>query len=419
MTELYYKREDCRLCGSRDVDLVIHLEPMPIATPNFKVLDSTENASVFKDAVPLELFLCRNCGHLQILHVGNREIQYSNYVYTTSVSLGLREHFARYAEAIDTRLGFPNGSMVMEFGSNDGTLLRYFKDRGKSVQGIDPAAKIAEAATKSGIPTVASFFSHDVAKQIKSDHGPAKILFANNVLANIDDLEDIALGIRELIDTDGVFVSETQYGADVIVHTLLDTVYHEHLSYFNVKPLKSFFSRYGLQLVDVERIDTKGGSIRIIVQHQDGPFTQTASVDDMIAEEEAAGFYGSEIYAGFATNVANIKSELMNIITEQNSQGKSVAGYGVSVGTTAMLPQFALTDKIDFFLDDDPTKTSFLSGPGYNIPVYGPDEIYKQSPGAIIVFAWRYAPNIIPKHQRYVDSGGKFVIPLPRVQIKV
>jgi hypothetical protein len=418
MTDLYFKRDTCRLCNSTDVELVIPLQPMPIATPNFQVPDGTDETAVFKDAVPLELYLCRACGHLQILHVGNREIQYSNYVYTTSISLGLREHFARFAEQVTSRFDFGDRAMVMEFGSNDGTLLRFFKERGKQVMGIDPAKAIGAAATAAGIPTVTAFFSEAVARGIRAEHGPAKILIANNVIANIDDMDDIALGVHALLDTDGVFVSETQYGVDVIDHTLLDTVYHEHLSYFNVKPLAQFFARHGMALVDVEHIDTKGGSIRFYVQHEGGPLEQSARMRDMIKAEEDAGFYEADIYRKFTKDVTDVAENLQRIVAEQKALGKTVAGYGVSVGTTAMLPQFSLAGDIDFFVDDDPNKDPMLSGPGYDIPVFGPDEIYARMPGAIIIFAWRYAPNIIPKHARYTESGGIFVVPLPRVRVE-
>ncbi len=416
MNELYFKRDNCRLCGSTEVELVIPLQPMPIATPNFQVPEGTDETAVFKDAVPLELYLCSDCGHLQILHVGNREIQYSNYVYTTSISLGLREHFARFAKQVDQRLDFPEGSMVMEFGSNDGTLLRFFMERGKRVLGIDPAKAIGAAATSAGIPTVTAFFSEAVATDIRAEYGPAKILIANNVIANIDDLDDIARGVRALLDKDGVFVSETQYGVDVINHTLLDTVYHEHLSYFNVKPLQTFFARHGLELVDVERIDTKGGSIRFYVQLQGGPLAEAAGVSELIELEKAEGFYAPTIYEKFTKDVGAVAEDLQRIVAGQKALGKSVAGYGVSVGTTAMLPQFSIAGDIDFFVDDDPTKAPMLSGPGYDIPVLSPDEIYTRMPGAIIIFAWRYAPNIIPKHARYTEAGGKFVVPLPQVR---
>ena len=418
MAELFFKRETCRLCASNDLEIVVKLEPMPIATPNFKVTETIKNTGIFNDAIPLELCLCKHCGHLQILHVGNRKLQYSNYVYTTSVSLGLQAHFKDFAKKIDSKTAFPNGSTVVEFGSNDGTLLQFFKDRGKHVVGIDPAVDIAQSATNSGIPTINGFFSEQAAKDILRDHGRAKILIANNVIANIDNMEDIAKGIKILLDEDGIFVAETQYGVDVIEHMLLDTIYHEHLSYFNVKPLKMFFERHDMQLIEVELINTKGGSIRITAQHKGGPRYASPIVEELILKEDTDGFYDVAIYNQFVKKISAIRGELSHIVQKQRSDGQSVAGYGVSVGTTTMLPQFGLTSEIDFFVDDDPNKNPSLNGPGYNIPVFTPDEIYSRRPGVIIIFAWRYAPNIISHHERYLKGGGIFLIPLPHIQCK-
>jgi len=390
---------------------------MPIATPNFCVPGADREAPVYRKGVPLELYLCLDCGLSQVLHVGNPDVQYGNYVYTTSLSLGLPEHFVEYAKAVLAVRKPAKDSLIVEFGSNDGTLLRCFKAEGMQVTGIDPAKAIAEAATKSGIETYNAFFSPDVAETIKNAHGSASVLIANNVLANIDDLIPVALGVKALMAPDGIFVFETQYGADVIRDMLLDTVYHEHLSYFNVKPLAVFFERHGMQVIDVEHIWTKGGSIRVTVQHQDGPGEIGDAVTKIIAEEGAQGMNELDCYRGFADRVAALRETLIAIADEQHAQGRTVGGYGMSVGTTTLLSQFGLTDKIEFLFDDDPDKESHLSGPGYDIPVLGPDAVYDKNPGIIIVFAWRYAEPIMAKHDKYLDAGGKFIVPLPDIVI--
>ena len=417
MTDLYYKRDNCRLCGSSNVDLAVPLNPMPIATPNFRVPGADRDAPVYREGVPLELYLCRDCGHSQVLHVGNPDVQYGNYVYTTSLSLGLPEHFVEYAKAVLAVRKPEQDSLIVEFGSNDGTLLRCFKAEGMRVVGIDPAKAIAEAATTSGIETYNAFFSTDVAEMIKAAHGPASVLIANNVIANIDDLDPVALGVKALLARDGIFVFETQYGADVIRDMLLDTVYHEHLSYFNVKPLAAFFERHGMQIIDVEHIWTKGGSIRVTVQHAGGPGEVSGAVTEIIAEEDGQGMNDLSSYQGFAGRVEALRENLIAIADEQHAKGKTVGGYGMSVGTTTLLSQFGLTEKIDFLFDDDPDKETHLSGPGYDIPVLGPDAVYDKNPGVIIVFAWRYAEPIMAKHDKYLDAGGKFIVPLPDIAV--
>jgi hypothetical protein len=418
MNTLYYKRDDCRLCGSQNVAIVLPLEPMPIATPNFRVLDASADSMVFTDAVPMDLFLCRDCGHLQILHVGNPDIQYTNYVYTTSLSLGLREHFSQYAREVIERIRPRVGSLVVELGSNDGTFLHFFKvDHGMAVLGLDPAREIARQATLSGIETIEDFFDPEIARQIRETKGPAKIVVANNVIANIDNIADWMTGVRELLASDGVFVFETQYGLDVITKNLLDTVYHEHLSYFNVKPLDAFFAGLGMEMIDVQRIWTKGGSIRVTAQLAGGALPRSAAVSAFAADEIAQGAYEPDLYRRLGDDIGTIRRDLKTIIAEQRKAGKAVAGYGVSVGTVTLLPQFQLTRDIAFLVDDDPKKDPILVGPGYSIPVLPPKAIYERNPGAVIVFAWRYIDPIAHKNKEYLQRGGKFVLPLPKVSV--
>lgn len=388
---------------------------MPIGTPNFQVPNASADDPVFRTAVPLELYLCRECGHLQILHVGNPEIQYRHYVYTTSISLGLREHFATYANDVISRHAIAPGSLVVELGSNDGSLLGFFKERGMKVQGVDPAVDIAKRATQNGIETIADFFTDEVGAQIRQTRGAASVVIANNMIANVDNLDPLVIGVRDVLASDGLFIFETQYGLDVTEKNLLDTVYHEHLSYFNIKPLTRFFKRFGMEVIDVQHIWTKGGSIRVTVQRSDGSRTPSGEVARFIAEEDRLGVDQPSYYAAYQRKIAAIRDELVAIADACHARGQSVAGYGISVGTTTLLPQFGLENKIDFLVDDDPNKGNVMTGPGYDIPILPPATLYERKPGVVVVFAWRYVDPIRAKHARYFAEGGKFVVPLPSI----
>jgi len=387
---------------------------MPIGTPNFQVPDASVDDPVFRSAVPLELYLCRECGHLQILHVGNPEIQYRHYVYTTSLSLGLRDHYATYANDVIGRHAIAPGSLIVEIGSNDGSLLGFFKERGMQVLGVDPAVDIARRATEKGIETIADFFTDKVGDRIRKARGAARVVIANNMIANVDDLDPLVTGVRNLLAPDGLFAFETQYGLDVTEKNLLDTVYHEHLSYFNIKPLTRFFARFGMDVVDVQHIWTKGGSIRVTVQHA-GASKPSSEVARFIAEEERLGVDQPSYYASYSSRIAAIRNELVGIADACHARGQQVAGYGVSVGTTTLLPQLGLENRIDFLVDDDPKKGNVMAGPGYDIPILPPAALYDRRPGVVIVFAWRYVDPIRAKHARYFADGGKFVVPLPSV----
>lgn len=415
MRPLYRPLTECILCRSTALEVAVPLAPMPIATPTFAVpthLRGNEDAFA---AAPLDLMLCTGCGHLQTSTVIDPEFNYSNYVYKTASSLGLVDHFRGLAERVRERLSPKAGDLVVEIGSNDGSLLRFFHERGQRVLGIDLAEKIAQAATAAGIPTLARFFNPALAREIAAQHGKATVMLANNVIANVDDVSQFTKGLDPLLAPDGCFVFETQYGADVIDRLLLDTVYTEHLSYFMVRPLASHFAAHGYQVIDVERIATKGGSIRVTVQRKGGPRPVTAAVGAIIADEERRGMFGHAYYQAFARRVQDTGARLNAIVDAEEQKGRFVAGYGVSVGTSTLLHQFRLVGRIRCLFDDNPEKETHLRGPGYAIPVLPPSAVLEQNPGAIIVFAWRYADPIIAKQQTYLTKGGRFVIPLPEV----
>ena len=413
----YKHRADCRCCRSTVLTAVVRLPGMPIATPNFRVLDETRMSQLYREAVPLDLYLCADCGLLQISDVGNPVIQYREYVYRTTKSLGLSEHFTSYAREISESLNLRSDAFVAEIGSNDGTLLRAFQQRGMRVLGVDPAKNIAHDATKSGIETLPEFFDEAIGRKIQNKYGTADVVIANNVFANIDDIEGFVRGIAKVLGPDGIFVCETQYGKDVIEKLLLDTIYHEHLSYFNIQPLAILFDRCGLELIGVKLIATKGGSIRVTAQHRGAERPKGSEVAAMIAKEIADGFLAPARYIVFQSAVADLVRQLTEILDDLAPAGAKVAGYGASVGTLALLAQLGLMDRISYLVDDDSDKEAVISGPGYDLPVRTREYLAKDQPPAVVVFAWRYIDSILKNNSDYVAAGGRFVVPLPSVLV--
>jgi SAM-dependent methyltransferase len=391
----------------------VPLQPIAMATPNMNLKVVAERYDGVSQAlVPLDLYLCRECGHLQLLDIIDPEIQYSHFKYTTSISLGLPEHFRKLADELIASTGAKPGALVVEVGSNDGTLLRPFRERGLKVLGIDPAQETAQLASASGIPTLADFFTRKLAEEIAQKHGHAAVIIANNTFANIDDLADVTAGIKQLLAPDGVFVFETSYGADVVEKFLIDTVYHEHLSYFMVRSLTEFFRRHGLELYDVQQIWTKGGSLRGFVKHANDRRPITPAVGAMSERERALGLDDFAPYRKFASHIAGIRTELDRLVKEYRTDGRKIAGYGASVGTVTLVQQFGLGSVLDFIADDNPL-TDAIIGPGYRIPVLRPEALEERKPELVLIFAWRYAEPIRAKNLRYVESGGRFVTLLP------
>jgi SAM-dependent methyltransferase len=398
------------------VEVAVPLQPIAAATPNMDLRAvAQQHADVAQVSVPLDLYLCRDCGHLQILDVIDPEIQYTHFQYTTSISLGLPEHFRKLADELIALSQAKPGSLVVEIGSNDGTLLRPFQERGLKVLGIDPARGTAMRATRAGIPTLADFFTSKLADEIVRTHGRAAIVIANNTFANIDDLADVTTGIERLLAPDGVFVFETSYGADVVAKFLLDTVYHEHLSYFMVRSLIGFFRRHGLELYDVQHIWTKGGSLRGFVKPAKDARPIAPSVAAMAERERSLGLDGLAPYRNFAAHIGGLRTEIGRIVADYRRRGEKIAGYGASIGTVTLVQQFGLGSVLDFIADDNPL-TDAIIGSDYRIPVLPPAALDDRKPSLVVILAWRYAEPIKAKNMRYVENGGRFLVPLPDVK---
>lgn len=411
MTDLVRLRRTCRLCGSEKLELCVPLAGMPIVSPNVGDVGAADET---QRIAPLDIYLCRECGLTQLLHVVDPALIYRNYLYHTAVSKGLADHFYRLSAVVMTRLSLKPGDMVVEFGSNDGTLLSFFKAAGMAVAGVDPATAIAREATSRDIPTRADFFGARVAGEMRHQAGAAKAIIANNVVANIDDLDDVFEGVRTLLDRDGAFVFETQYALDVFERTLLDVIYHEHLSYFAVRPLVLRLETRGLRLFNVERIESKGGSVRFWVQRADAGRAVDPAVAQLVDLEERTGLYDNGYYRQFTGRIATIEKTLRRMIADVKKDGRELAAYGTSVGCAALIHQFDLAKDLDFLVDDSPFKDR-LEGPGYDLPVLLGDALAARNPALVVILAWRYAGTIAARQSAYLDAGGKFVVPLPAI----
>lgn len=412
MRDHVHRRDTCRLCGSKDLELVIKLTPTPVGDAYVPA----DKLKIIQETYPLDLYLCKNCGHVQMLDIVDPEILFGEYTFVTSSSPGLVEHFRKAAEELTRRTAFPAGSLVVEIGSNDGVMLRFFKDKGMRVLGIDPARDIAKKATEAGLETLPTYFTYELAKKIKDKYGPASMIIANNVFAHVDDLVDIAKGIQHLLAPDGIFVFEVSSLIDVMQKMLFDTIYHEHLSFHSLKPLQTFFSKYGMELIDVSGIPTKGGSMRGIVQLAGGKRQMSRSVDEMIELEKSLGIDKAETFREFAARINKVKSELLALLKGIKAKGKTIAGYGASVTVTTLVYNFELGPFLSFIVDDNRSKQGLFS-PGYHIPVLSPQELRDKRPDYVIILVWNYAPQIMKKNQAYLDRGGHFIVPLPGVKV--
>ena len=414
MTDLIIvnNRDRCRLCECNDLERVFQLTP----TPPANAFVPPKKLSIVQKCFPLDVYQCVNCSHVQLLIVIDPEYLFQDYVYVSGTSPVFVKHFKEYAESIVSYFGIPKDSFIVDIGSNDGTLLKFFQDYGMRVLGIDPAIEIAKKATEEGIETLPLFFGNELACNIRDERGPATVIAANNVFAHSDNLIGFAQAVRELLAWDGVFVFEVSYLVDVYERVLFDMTYHEHLSYHLVHPLQSFFETQGLQLIESIRVDTHGGSLRGIVQLAGGPRKVGKSVSDLVRLESKLELDKPETLKLFGNRIDELGKKLQKLIRDLKSNGKSIAGYGAPAKATTLMYHFGLgPDILDFIVDDSPLKQGLYS-PGLHIPVLPSSALYEKNPDYVLILAWNFADFIMNNNLAYSKAGGKFIIPLPTIQ---
>jgi SAM-dependent methyltransferase len=345
---------------------------------------------------------------VQLPVIVDPERLFRNYVYVSGTSPSFVAHFERYAQAMIAEHGLSPGDLVVEVGSNDGTLLRFFQQAGMRVIGVDPAKAIAESATKAGIETWPTFFNRKIAREIHEVEGPAALVLANNVFAHADDLKEIALAARDLLDpARGRFVFEVQYLVDLVEKTLFDMVYHEHLSYHSLAPLIPFFDSMAMTLMDAEHVDTHGGSIRCTVS----PRKMRPMSDRLLGmlKVESVALAG-DVFGKLRTRIEQAGQKVRAFMAEHVE--RPLYGYGAPAKLTTLSYQFGIeSDVLDCVIDDSPWKHGRLT-PGTHIPVMPAAYVASHPPDSVMIFAWNFAPQIADK-LRSAGFKGRIVTPLP------
>jgi len=327
----------------------------------------------------------------------------------------MKAHFAGLAQDLMHRFGMPSEALVVDIGSNDGTLLENFQKHNMETLGIEPADNIAELAVSRGIETLNDFFNESFARRICAERGQAKVLLATNVFAHVHDLEDLLRGVSCLLADDGIFAIEVPYLVDMLSNLEFDTIYHEHLSYFAVHPLVTLFSRFGMGIVEVERISVHGGSLRIYVQKSAD--SSSPSVAELLELEAELGLGSLEPYQKFAEEVAQVRGELVSLLQALKTQGARIAGYGAPAKGNVLLNYCKIgTDILDYATDTTPFKQGRYT-PGMHIPVFPESRFHEIPPDYALLLAWNYADEILRKEEGYRRAGGKFIIPIPKPRL--
>jgi len=401
----------CRVCGSRSIETVIRLKGTPLEDQFVR----EEYKDVIQSVYPLEVAVCGDCGYVHLPYVVNPEASYADYVYVSGVTVGLRNHYDNYAKEIVSDFDIPKQSLAVDLGSNDGSMLASFKRTGMKILGVEPAQAIARQANEAGLPTLNRFFTDDVTAEILKDFGPACVVTANYMYANVDNVMGFARSVAKLLAPDGIFVVQTGYHPEQMKIKMFDYIYHEHFSYFTVEVLRRIFSSCGLELIRAEKISPKGGSIRAVGQLQNGSRPVDASVNQLILEERAHGMHDAETYRKFALEIEDSKKKLRDLLGGIKALGKRIVGFGASHSTTTLLHHFELASFLEYLADDNPLKHGRYS-PGYHLPVYPSAKLYEDLPDYVVILAWQHQRSIIEKHREYLPQA-RWILPLPEAQM--
>ncbi len=412
MTQGTFRRvERCRVCGGRDFDRFLDLGTTPLANAFVEPARAAEPELRF----PLEVLRCERCGLVQLSVVVSPDLLFRRYLYATSASAPMVEHFTRLADEVVRRFA-PPGSLVVEIGSNDGALLRPLRERGANVLGIEPAHNLGALANAEGLETWEEFFSTRVARRIVNDRGNPKVVLANNVLAHVDDLHELVAALDLVLDADAVFIAEVPFVGDLLDRVEYDTIYHEHLSYFAIAPLEALFKSVGLELFDVRRLTTHGGSIRIHVGRR-GLHAGTPDLEAARAAERSAGLNAGAPYARFASGVAASRDALHGLIGELRSDHRGLAAVGATAKSCTLLNYCGIgAESIAFVADSTPLKHGLLT-PGTHIPVRPESALLEELPEYALMLAWNYADAIMRRHADYIARGGRFIHPIPLARL--
>ena len=340
-----------------------------------------------------------------------------NYSYVSATSSHFVNHLKVYAQNMIKRFDLKPDDLVADIGSNDGTCLGFFKDRGMRVVGVDPAIEIAEKAKHDGIEPVVEFFGYDLALELCDKYGPAKYITSHNACAHIDDLLDVVKGVNHWLDDNGIFVLEVGYFVDVYRKTLFDTIYHEHLDYQTVAPFEKLFARVDMEVFDVQQISPQGGSIRLMVQKCGGKNKRENSVDQMISLENGLGLDRAETLNKFDLNISSIRDKLEELVHSLKAVGKSIAGFGAPTKATTLMLHFGIGEnELDFIVDDNPLKQGLYT-PISHIPISPATKLYEKKPDYVLILAWNFADSIMAMHKEFAKKIGQFILPLPEPEI--
>ncbi|MDE1832621.1 MAG: class I SAM-dependent methyltransferase [Thaumarchaeota archaeon] len=404
----------CRFCNTQLNQVFVDLGMSPLANSFL----SSDMLDLKESFYPLQTFVCDNCFLVQLEEFESPENIFSDYAYFSSYSESWLKHAKNYVNMIMNRFRFDSNSFVIEIASNDGYLLQYFKKRNIPILGIEPAANIAKVAEEKEIPTLVKFFGVKTANDLSRTGKKSDLILGNNVLAHVPNLNDFVEGLKILLKDNGIITMEFPHLLQLMQQNQFDTIYHEHFSYFSLLTVKKIFNHHGLEVFDVEKISTHGGSLRVYVKHSENRSQIiTENVGKLLLEEKKFGLDKISTYKDFQKKIDSVKHNIQNFFLNAKKNGKKIICYGAPAKGNTLLNYCKIgPDVIQFTVD----RSSYKQGlylPGTHIPIMSPEEIRYARPDYLVILPWNLKDEIMTQMEYIRNWDGKFVTLIPEVNI--
>lgn len=411
---LGYAKKSCRLCKSNNLKKFLDLGLQPPSDQFIKknYLDD------FKAYYPLEVNNCMKCGFKQLSYVVNKTILYQeDYPYESSLTKAGEKHFYEFAQSVIRKYKFKKKDLVLDIGSNVGVLLSNFKKFKLNILGVDPAKNICKIANNRGIKTLNSFFNKKITNKILNQFGYPQIITGTNVFAHIDDLDEFFKNVNKILDKKkGILIIEVPHFLNLFKNLEYDTIYHEHLSYITVEPLIKYLKNFNLEIIDIIKRDIHGGSIRIFISKKNN-YKIDKSVNIFVKKEKNAKINNLKILNNFSKKVKENRLKLINYLTKLKLQNKKVVALSTPAKGMTLLNYCKIDkDYLSFATDKSKLKINKYT-PGGQIKVFSDKEINLKRPNYAILLAWNFAKEIIRNNKNFIKTGGKLIIPIPKLKI--
>jgi SAM-dependent methyltransferase len=402
----------CLVCRSNRVQLFLDLGETALANQFLRSDEISSGEAMY----PLRVGFCHECAHVQLLDSVPPHAMFENYLYISSASDTLKKHLWDLSDTLVARYGLGTDDLVIDIGCNDGTLLEGFKRHGVHPLGVDPATNLADFAAGKGIDRHIGLFTAESARDIVATWRKASLITATNTFPHIQDLGDFIAGIRIALKSGGVFVIEMHYLLDLIEQVAFDTIYHEHVSYWALGPMKRLFEDNGMEVVDAERVPLHHGQLQVHVQRH-GEGRVHPRVQEILDAEKGAGLDRFETYQRFAEQTWKIKNDLREMLSRLARDGRSVAGYGAPAKGNTLLGFLEIGPALlPYIVDRSPLKQGLYT-PGTHIPVVAPERLLRDQPDYVLLLAWNFIDEIVEQQAEYRRRGGRFMVPVPEVRV--